>query len=73
MQNYLPGWQTATVLGPVNFAGDLGQMVTPALVGFAAVAACWRATLLGPGVFAAWSSPGGSVADVLEWGHDRCP
>ena len=41
----------ATALGTLNFAGDLGKMATPALVGLVAVAVGWRVTLLGLGVF----------------------
>jgi MFS transporter, FSR family, fosmidomycin resistance protein len=41
----------ATALGTLNFAGDLGKMATPALVGLAAVAVGWRVTLLGLGLF----------------------
>jgi MFS family permease len=41
----------ATALGTLNFAGDLGKMATPALVGLAAVAVGWRVTLVGLGLF----------------------
>jgi MFS transporter, FSR family, fosmidomycin resistance protein len=46
-----PIGRRSTALGTLNFAGDLGKMATPALVGLAAVSVGWRATLLGLGLF----------------------
>jgi len=41
----------ATALGTLNFAGDLGKMATPLLVGVVAVGLGWRAALLALGLF----------------------
>ncbi|MDQ6673740.1 MAG: MFS transporter [Chloroflexota bacterium] len=45
------GGRRATALGTLNFAGDLGKMATPALVGLTGVVLGWRVTLLGLGIF----------------------
>ena len=41
----------ATAIGTLNFAGDLGKMAAPVLVGLVAVGVGWRLTLLGLGIF----------------------
>lgn len=46
------GGRRGTAIGTLNFAGDLGKMAAPALVGLIALPFGWRAALLALGVFA---------------------
>ena len=45
------GGRRGTAIGTLNFAGDLGKMAAPALVGLIALPFGWRAALLALGVF----------------------
>jgi MFS family permease len=45
------GGRRGTAIGTLNFAGDLGKMAAPALVGLIALPFGWRATLLALGAF----------------------
>jgi FSR family fosmidomycin resistance protein-like MFS transporter len=45
------GGRRGTAIGTLNFAGDLGKMAAPALVGLIALPFGWRATLLALGGF----------------------
>jgi MFS transporter, FSR family, fosmidomycin resistance protein len=46
------GGRRGTAIGTLNFAGDLGKMAAPALVGLIALPFGWRAALLTLGIFA---------------------
>jgi MFS family permease len=46
------GGRRGTAIGTLNFAGDLGKMAAPALVGFIALPYGWRTALVVLGVFA---------------------
>jgi MFS family permease len=46
------GGRRGTAIGTLNFAGDLGKMAAPALVGLIALPFGWRAALLALGAFA---------------------
>ena len=45
------GGRRGTAIGTLNFAGDLGKMAAPALVGLIALPFGWRAALLALGIF----------------------
>ena len=45
------GGRRGTAIGTLNFAGDLGKMAAPALVGLVALPFGWRAALLALGIF----------------------
>jgi FSR family fosmidomycin resistance protein-like MFS transporter len=54
------GGRRGTAIGTLNFAGDLGKMAAPALVGLIALPFGWRAALLALGVF-------GLAFSVVMW------
>ena len=45
------GGRRGTAIGTLNFAGDLGKMAAPALVGLIALPFGWRAALIALGIF----------------------
>lgn len=45
------GGRRGTAIGTLNFAGDLGKMAAPALVGLVALPFGWRAALVALGIF----------------------
>ena len=54
------GGRRGTAIGTLNFAGDLGKMAAPALVGLFALPYGWRAALIALGAF-------GIVFSVVVW------
>jgi MFS family permease len=52
------GGRRGTAIGTLNFAGDLGKMAAPALVGFIALPYGWRTALVVLGIFALICSVG---------------
>jgi FSR family fosmidomycin resistance protein-like MFS transporter len=54
------GGRRGTAIGTLNFAGDLGKMAAPALVGLFALPFGWRAALIALGAF-------GIVFSVVVW------
>ncbi|MFN8524963.1 MAG: MFS transporter [Chloroflexota bacterium] len=59
------GSRRGTAIGTLNFAGDLGKMSAPALVGLFALTVGWRGTLVALGIFGILFSIG--VAVLRPW------
>jgi MFS family permease len=65
------GGRRGTAIGTLNFAGDLGKMAAPALVGLIALPFGWRAALLALGGFGVLFSVG--VALLQPWVRPPAP
>ena len=65
------GGRRGTAIGTLNFAGDLGKMAAPALVGLIALPFGWRAALLALGAFGVLFSVG--VALLQSWARPPAP
>ena len=65
------GGRRGTAIGTLNFAGDLGKMAAPALVGLIALPFGWRAALLALGGFGVLFSVG--VALLQPWARPPAP